>query len=143
MYAFCECSTFTSIKLKKGCVLSYLLHYALLLLILLKNYLVIEYFQFCHNNLLINLIILDSRLVCILWVFNLNIIIIKVKKVIMILLLILLKNYLVIELPILLYRLLIFDKIGNFSSGDDDYIFCIEKNIHASCQTSLMVLIFQ
>ena len=61
----------------------------------------------------------------------------------MILLLILLKNYLVIELPILLYRLLIFDKIGNFSSGDDDYIFCIEKNIHASCQTSLMVLIFQ
>ena len=105
MYAFCECSTFTSIKLKKGCVLSYLLHYALLLLILLKNYLVIEYFQFCHNNLLINLIILDSRLVCILWVFNLNIIIIKVKKVIMILLLILLKNYLVIELPILLYRL--------------------------------------
>ena len=105
MYAFCECSTFTSIKLKKGCVLSYLLHYALLLLILLKNYLVIEYFQFCHNNLLINLIILDSRLVCILWVFNLYIIIIKVKKVIMILLLILLKNYLVIELPILLYRL--------------------------------------
>ena len=105
MYAFCECSTFTSIKLKKGCVLSYLLHYALLLLILLKNYLVIEYFQFCHNNLLINLIILDSRLVCILWVFNLYIIIIKVKKVIMILLLILLKNYLVIELPILSYRL--------------------------------------
>ena len=105
MYAFCECSTFTSIKLKKGCVLSYLLHYALLLLILLKNYLVIEYFQFCHDNLLINLIILDSRLVCILWVFKLYIIIIKVKKVIMILLLILLKNYLVIELPILSYRL--------------------------------------
>ena len=105
MYAFCECSTFTSIKLKKGCVLSYLLHYALLLLILLKNYLVIEYFQFCHNNSLIDLKILDSRLVCILWVFNLYIIIIKVKKVIMILLLILLKNYLVIELPILSYRL--------------------------------------
>ena len=140
MYAFCECSTFTSIKLKKGCVLSYLLHYALLLLILLKNYLVIEYFQFCHNNLLINLIILDSRLVCILWVFNLYIIIIKVKKVIMILLLILLKNYLVIKLPILSYKPIV-DKIWNFTSGDDDYIFCIEKNIYASYQTSLVLIL--